>query len=126
MLQYQGVIFTSIVFSPDGRQIAMSSEFGLKYLQKTERQHKLLQENIVGSETSIERTSEQDIPKLNAGFVDRTVEVTLPPVYSPDGNEILVGAANFAVLRYSTHSGVESPSPLVGHDGIVTCMAYSL
>ncbi|KAF9548726.1 Notchless protein 1 [Mortierella hygrophila] len=113
VLRDQDVIFTSIVFSPDGRQIAMSCEtrwcllnFEPESLLKVGEQGDVLQEGIVGS-------------------VDHTVDVTSAPVYSPDGKEISVGAVDFSVLRYPTCSEVGSPAPLVGHNGIVTCIAYS-
>ncbi|KAF9121381.1 U3 snoRNP protein [Mortierella sp. GBA39] len=113
VLRDQNVVFTSIVFSPDGRQIAMSCETSWRLLNlepesllKAGEQGDVLQEDIVGS-------------------IGHTVDITSAPVYSPDGNEIAVGAVNFEVLRYPTRSGVRSPASLVGHDGIVTCIAYS-
>ncbi|KAG9064826.1 hypothetical protein KI688_003086 [Linnemannia hyalina] len=113
VLRDQDVIFTSIVFSPDGRQITMSCETRWRllnlepeFLLKAGEQGDVLQEDIVGS-------------------IGHTVDVTSAPVYSPDGKEISVGAVDFSVRRYPTRSGVNSPAPLVGHVGIVTCIAYS-
>ncbi|KAK5808304.1 WD40-repeat-containing domain protein [Linnemannia elongata] len=131
-LQGQGV-FTSFVFSPDGMQIAMTSETMCRLLNlepeillKAGNQCELRLEGILGSKINNESATAQGLPKLITGYVDHTVEVIASPVYSPDGNEISVGAADFTVHRFPTRSEVESPAPLVGHHDIVTCISYSL
>ncbi|KAF9147737.1 U3 snoRNP protein, partial [Linnemannia schmuckeri] len=117
-------VVTNVIFSPNGTKIAISCEttLGLWDLDP----ESLLQAAHSAGGTDNQQASLRAIPILATVPVDHKVEASSTPVYSPDGREISVGDADFTVLRYSTRSGGKSYTPLVGHDGIVTCIAYSL